>query len=94
QETGKVTGLIDLEGMVVVPTWIAAVVPQWIPDPESHTADWYGGTKEEQRGLWETFHRIVGSCSEWREAHEKGEIFREVDNHASFGVSLWWDARL
>ncbi|KAJ6508765.1 hypothetical protein C8R45DRAFT_1089908 [Mycena sanguinolenta] len=91
EATGNVMGLIDLEGMTLTPTWCAAVVPQWIPDPDGDTVSWYGGTKEEARGLWEAFHEVAGCCAEWTEAHEKGAPFREVADKAGFGVRVWSD---
>ena len=90
ESTGSVTGFIDLEGTVLAPTWCAAVVPQWIPDPDSDMASWYGGTPEEQRRLWETYHHTMDRCApEWREAHEKGEPFREVADRATMGLRVW-----
>ncbi|KAH8829746.1 hypothetical protein DL96DRAFT_1438472, partial [Flagelloscypha sp. PMI_526] len=90
EETGTVTGLLDFEGTMLVPTWQAAAVPQWIPDPTSDMAGWYGGSPGEQVRLWNLFHQTMKILSpEWEEAYKKGKPFREVAGRMAMGVSVW-----
>lgn len=70
-------------------------MPTWIPDPDSDMKNWYGGTAEEQRALWDTFHQTIDQYDiegEWRRAYELGEPFRELCGHLEMGIKPWsWE---
>ncbi|KAF8594973.1 hypothetical protein BDV93DRAFT_457968 [Ceratobasidium sp. AG-I] len=95
EDTGRVNGYIDFEGTTVVPLWQSATVPDWIPDPDSDMANWYGGTPEEQRALWLAFHPTIDqhdnalTGGEWRKAYELGEPFRNFADRFGLGISFW-----
>ena len=83
ENTGHVNGYIDFE---------ATTVPQWIPDPDSDTASWYGGTEEDQRLVWETFHASVDKADktgEWQRAYERGAPFRRLVTYLGLGIANW-----
>jgi hypothetical protein len=87
-----VTGLIDLEGATLAPTWRAAQVPAWIPDPGAYHE--HGGAYDvhcaESRVLWDTFHATMDVCSpEWRAAHEQGAAARALAEACEWGVGAW-----
>lgn len=89
-ETGKVNGFIDFEAITTAPLWLAATVPQWIPDPDGEMASWYGGTPEDQRRVWDAFHLTMNKLEpEWRKANEHGELFRLWDGFLELGVEGW-----
>jgi hypothetical protein len=58
-------------------------------------ANWYGGTPEDQRALWKTFHTSIVrhdkllTGGEWRRAYERGEPFRSFAAYLNLGVELW-----
>jgi hypothetical protein len=67
-------------------------VPSWIPDPDSDMKDWYGGTAEEQRTLWDAFHQTIDRYDiegEWRRAYESGEPFRHLCGYLGLGIKPW-----
>ncbi|KAF8672543.1 Phosphotransferase enzyme family [Rhizoctonia solani] len=71
EENGQINGYIDSEGTTIAPLWQVAIVPQWIPDPNGDTANWYGGTPEDQRALWSAFHQTMDehdTTGDWRKA--------------------------
>ncbi len=69
---------------------MAAAVPDWIPDPDSDMASWYGGTPEDQRRLWNAFHATIdGFSPEWRNANRGGKLFHRLVAHRELGVSVW-----
>ena len=92
ENTGHINGYIDFEATTISPLWEVAEVPQWIPDPDGDTANWYGGTEEDQRLLWETFHASVDKADktgEWRRAYERGAPFRRLITYLGLGVANW-----
>ena len=90
KDCGKVNGYIDFEGTTTAPLWLAATVPQWIPNPDGDTASWYGGSPEDQRRVWDAFHAIIDQFDvEWRKAYEYGKLFRRWADYLELGVEAW-----
>ncbi|KAF8693964.1 Phosphotransferase enzyme family, partial [Rhizoctonia solani] len=92
KETGQINGYIDSEGTTIAPLWQVATVPQWIPDPNGDTANWYGGTLEDQRALWSAFHQTMDehdTTGDWRKAYELGEPCREFAGRLDLGFQKW-----
>jgi hypothetical protein len=79
-DTGKISGYIDLEATTLSPLWECTTVTE--SDPSSHMRDWYGGTPEEQKLLWDTFHHTIDQYDpkgERRRAYEcRTPVDREV----------------
>ncbi|CAE6385253.1 unnamed protein product [Rhizoctonia solani] len=92
EENGQINGYIDSEGTTIAPLWQVATVPQWIPDPNGDTANWYGGTPEDQRALWSAFHQTMDehdTTGDWRKAYELGEPYRESAGRLGLGFQRW-----
>ncbi|KAF8747173.1 Phosphotransferase enzyme family [Rhizoctonia solani] len=92
EENGQINGYIDSEGTTIAPLWQVATVPQWIPDPNGDTANWYGGTPEDQRALWSAFHQTMDehdTAGDWRKAYELGEPYRESAGRLGLGFQRW-----
>lgn len=92
EQMGSVNGYINLEGATTAPLWLAATVPEWIPDPAGDTASCYGGTPSDHTRLWDAFNGTVDQCDtggEWRRAHEEGKGFRRLADHLGLGVEVW-----
>lgn len=90
KDTGKVNGYVDFEGTTTAPLWLAATVPQWIPDPDGDTASWYGGSPADQRRLWDAFHITMDRCDpDWRKAYQGGKLFGLWADHLELGVEAW-----
>ncbi|KAF8748999.1 Phosphotransferase enzyme family [Rhizoctonia solani] len=92
EENGQINGYIDSEGTTIAPLWQVATVLQWIPDPNGDTANWYGGTPEDQRALWSAFHQTMDehdTTGDWRKAYELGEPYRELAGRLDLGFQQW-----
>ncbi|GAB1523835.1 hypothetical protein RhiTH_006985 [Rhizoctonia solani] len=92
EENGQINGYIDSEGTTIAPLWQVATVPQWIPDPNGDTANWYGGTPEDQRALWSAFHQTMDehdTTGDWRKAYELGEPYRGFAGRLDLGFQQW-----
>ncbi|CAE6426132.1 unnamed protein product [Rhizoctonia solani] len=95
ENTGHVNGYVNFEATTLVPLWQSATVPQWIPDPDGDMAGWYGGTPEDQKELWSTFHTTMDHLDhgltggEWRRAYEAGKHFRDFADRIHMGIPYW-----
>jgi len=94
KKTGTVNGYIDFEGAVTAPLWLASKVVDWVPDPMTDRATWFGGTRADQFRLWKTFHSTMAMCDsdgEWRKAYEGGKHFRRWAGYLGLGWEVWPD---
>jgi hypothetical protein len=50
-ESGHVTGIIDLEGTTIAPLWESALLPRWLGDSDDPESTFEGGSAESRQTL-------------------------------------------
>ena len=91
-ESGQVTGLIDLEGAITAPLWECALLPgpRWLQDPDDPEGSSEGGPVESRQVLRERFlKRAQHLNEEWGMLHESGKPFRMLCDQLGFQVNVW-----
>ncbi|KAG9122032.1 hypothetical protein FRC07_001757 [Ceratobasidium sp. 392] len=89
ETTGKVTGLFELEGTTIAPTWACGVVPGWLVE-ENH-ADWLSGDESGhvRAQLRQTFMDTINEVDpsgEWARAQSVGRPYRYLINVSKYFV--------
>jgi hypothetical protein len=87
-ESGRVTGIIDLEGATIAPLWECALLPRWLQDPDDPESTYEGGSAESRQTLRALFLEKVEN-EEWKVLYEQGKPFRLLSDRLSFQVGVW-----
>ncbi|KAJ6554017.1 hypothetical protein DFH09DRAFT_1318675 [Mycena vulgaris] len=94
ETTGRITGLLDLEGATIAPLWECACLPRWLQPYDEWDAAYEGGSAEERAPLRALFLEKMqekDAAGEWIRALERGRPFREFTHLLSFHVWVWAD---